>query len=182
MANYFFNEWNDFRNSLLPGIRTKIPINSLPKWFNFSVRFRELVMNVKVIFRNTCRNVEFYLITFRIQKSLTIITFLLCTKNHVVFTYYMDVFFMKIHVFPRCKKSFNGVKSRQFSEKKVSLKLAKQYSFWQIIALHSNASTRIMKISQFVSLLPCVLFRIPRSSLEIIIFLVYSIEVDQNFA
>ena len=107
------------------------------------------------LFRNTCRNVEFYLITFRIQKSLTIITFLLCTKNHVVFTYYMDVFFMKIHVFPRCKKSFNGVKSRQFSEKKVSLKLAKQYSFWQIIALHSNASTRIMKISHFVSLLPC---------------------------
>ena len=105
----------------------------LPKVINFSVRFRELGMNFKVIFKNTMSFLEFYLQHSVIQTSSTIIKFLLCTMNHVVFTDYMDVFFMKIHVFPRCKKSFNGVKSRQFYEKKESLNQRNSIYFGKIL-------------------------------------------------
>ncbi len=94
-----------------------------------SVRFRELGMNLKVIFKNTMPFLEFYVQHSVIQTSSTIIKFFLCTMNHVFFTGCMDVFLMKIHVFARCKKSFNGVKSRQFYEKKESLQSSKQY-FW----------------------------------------------------
>ena len=65
--------------------------------------------------------IELYIQHSVIQTSSTIIKFLLCTMNHVVFTDYTAMFFMKIHAFPRCEKSFNGIKSRHFYEKKESL-------------------------------------------------------------
>ena len=37
---FFFLKWNDLRNFLLSGIRTKIPITSSPKVSNFSARLR----------------------------------------------------------------------------------------------------------------------------------------------
>ena len=93
VANYFFDKWNNFGYSLLPGIRTNIPINSLPKVFNFSVGFRDLGMNFKVIFKNTMPFLEFYLQHSVLQTSSTIIKFLLCTMNHCrVYGLYWCVF------------------------------------------------------------------------------------------
>ncbi len=105
----FFLKWNHLRNFLLPGIRTKIPINSSPKVSNFSARLR--VQGVQ--FKGHCpKTIPFCFFDLQhsvINKLSIKAASFMCTINRAAFMNYVDVPFYRIREFSSDMTTFNLV-------------------------------------------------------------------------
>ncbi len=96
--------------------------------------------------------------------------------NYVVFTDYMDVFFMKIHVFPRCKKSFLMGSNQDNFTKEGKLKINENSIYFGKIShyIRMPAQESWKYHTLYHINLPYTVFKILRLDLEMINFFLYS--------